>query len=75
MFNWISDRQSRAAHCDPSRDSTDIDMEKSNEEEIQPLRCAELIKGDVYWQSYVRAMGKKGSPLKVFIRMIPILFF
>jgi len=45
MFNWISDRQSRAAYCDPIRDSTDIDMEKPNEEEIQPLRCAELIKG------------------------------
>lgn len=44
-FNWISDKQIRAAYHVPSTDSIDIDMENPNEGEEQPLRRAKLIEG------------------------------
>ena len=34
----IPNPDSRAAYCEPSTDPTDIDMDKSNEEEKRPLR-------------------------------------
>jgi len=45
MFTLISGPQTRAAYCESSRDSTDIDMENPNEEESQPLRDVKLTEG------------------------------
>jgi len=80
MFTLISDPRTRAAYCGPSRDSTDIDMGNSNEEESQPLRDAEPAEGMhishlayLQWQTAWHGSSLKESLMnEMFFRMIAI---